>query len=65
MNACAAKEYEEADAALNAAWKPAKSFADAIGHGKTLLEGQRAWLKYRDAACAAHASPFEGAVSSP
>ncbi|MEP1767819.1 MAG: lysozyme inhibitor LprI family protein [Sulfitobacter sp.] len=60
MNACAAREYKQADAALNAAWKPAKSFADQIGQGPSLLKAQRAWISYRDQACEAHSSPFEG-----
>ena len=65
MNACAYKEYEAADSALNAAWTPAKSFADAIGKGEALLEAQRAWLAYRDAACDVHASPYEGGSIQP
>lgn len=65
MNACAAKEYAEADVALNTAWKPAKSFADAIGKGGALLHAQRAWIAYRDAACDVHASPFEGGTLQP
>lgn len=65
MNVCAYKEYEDVDAALNAAWKPAKSFADAIGQGDALLSAQRAWLAYRDAACEVHASPYEGGSIQP
>jgi uncharacterized protein YecT (DUF1311 family) len=65
MNACAAKDFAAADAALNGAWKPAKSFADAIGKGAALLSAQRAWLKYRDAACDVHASPYEGGSLQP
>lgn len=65
MNACAAKGFAAADAALNTAWKPAKSFADAIGRGDALLDAQRAWLTYRDAACDVHASPFEGGSLQP
>jgi uncharacterized protein YecT (DUF1311 family) len=65
MNACAYRDFEKADAALNAAWGPAKEFADAIGKGKTLLTAQRAWLAYRDAACEAHASPYEGGSIQP
>lgn len=65
MNACAAKDFATADAALNTAWKPAKSFADAIGQGAALLVAQRAWLTYRDAACDVHASPFEGGSLQP
>ncbi|QUJ77234.1 DUF1311 domain-containing protein [Sulfitobacter albidus] len=65
MNACAAKDYREADAALNRAWGPAKDFGDRIGVGGDLLDAQRAWLAYRDAACAVHASPFEGGSLQP
>lgn len=65
MNACAAKEYREADAALNTAWKSAKAFADAIGRDRDLLTAQRAWLAYRDAACDVHASPYEGGSIQP
>lgn len=65
MNACAGQEYEAADAALNTAWTSAKSFADVIGQGRALLEAQRAWLTYRDAACTVHASQFEGGSLQP
>lgn len=65
MNACAAKKYQQSDAALNVAWKSAKAFADAIGQGRDLLAAQRAWLAYRDAACTVHASPFEGGSIQP
>ena len=65
MNACAANEYKAADKELNIAWKSAKSFADAIGQGDELLAAQRAWLTYRDAACAVHASPYEGGSLQP
>lgn len=65
MNACAHKDFEKADAALNAAWTPAKAFGDEIGKGKELLAAQRAWIAYRDAACDAHASPYEGGSIQP
>lgn len=65
MNACAFKDYEQADAALNAAWKPAKAFGDEIGKGDALLAAQRTWIAYRDAACDAHASPYEGGSIQP
>lgn len=65
MNACAVQKYQETDAALNAAWKPAKSFADSIGEGDALLAAQRAWLAYRDAACAVQASPYKGGSIRP
>lgn len=65
MNACAAKEYRQADAALNAAWKPARAFAKEIGQFDALLEAQRAWLAYRDLACNVQASPFDGGSLQP
>lgn len=65
MNACAYKEYEAADAALNEAWASATAFAEAIGKQEVLLEAQRAWLAYRDAACTAQSSPYEGGSIQP
>lgn len=65
LTACAAREYEQADAALNAAWQPARDFAEAIGQHEDLLAAQRAWLAYRDAACLVHASPYEGGTIQP
>lgn len=65
MNACAAQDYAAADAALNAAWGPARDFARNIGQGDALLQAQRAWLAYRDAACEVHASPYQGGSIQP
>lgn len=65
MNACAAVEYRAADDALNAAWPPARAFAKAIGSDSALLDAQRKWLAYRDAACAVQASPYEGGSLQP
>ncbi|HSG55511.1 MAG TPA: lysozyme inhibitor LprI family protein, partial [Paracoccaceae bacterium] len=65
MNACAMLEYQKADADLNAAWKPARAFADEIGVAEDLLAAQRAWLAYRDAACKAQSSPYEGGSLRP
>jgi uncharacterized protein YecT (DUF1311 family) len=65
MTACALHTYAQTDAALNAAWKSAMFFADAIGQGGPLLEAQRAWLHYRDAACEVHASPYQGGSLQP
>ncbi|MEP5732064.1 MAG: lysozyme inhibitor LprI family protein [Sulfitobacter sp.] len=65
MNACAALEYREADAALNEAWKSARAFAKQIGQGDALLQAQRAWLTYRDQACAVQASPYAGGSIQP
>ncbi|KIN71807.1 lysozyme inhibitor LprI family protein [Sulfitobacter guttiformis] len=60
MNDCTAQAYGTADDALNDAWKSAREFGEAIGQGEALLIAQRTWLAYRDAACSAHASPYEG-----
>lgn len=65
MNECAQAEYRQADAALNAAWGPAKSFMDRIGHGDALLDAQRKWLAFRDAACTAEIAPYSGGSIQP
>ena len=67
MNICAAAEYREADARLNAQWKITSAkmkerdasfeeyggseFDDRPGWFASLLEAQRAWLTFRDAHC--------------
>ncbi len=65
MNWCAGQQYEAADAALNAQWAitaEVMKTRDAEwaelgssdkrpGFSKSLLEAQRAWLRYRDAHC--------------
>jgi uncharacterized protein YecT (DUF1311 family) len=60
MNACAYKDYEAADAELNAVWKEARTAAkdldaelseDLKGAEKALLAGQRGWIAYRDGQC--------------
>ncbi|MCM2473219.1 DUF1311 domain-containing protein [Rhizobium sp. CG5] len=60
MNACAQKDYEAADARLNAQWKLTKTAMADVDSGldealkgasKALLDGQRAWIAYRDAQC--------------
>jgi uncharacterized protein YecT (DUF1311 family) len=65
MNECAVADYQTADAALNAAWSPAKSFMDGIGQGAVLLDAQRKWIAFRDAACAAEAAPYAGGSIQP
>jgi uncharacterized protein YecT (DUF1311 family) len=65
MNDCAAAEYQASDAALNAAWGSAKAFMDGIGQGAVLLDAQRKWIAFRDAACAAEAAPYAGGSIQP
>jgi uncharacterized protein YecT (DUF1311 family) len=60
MNFCAEKDFEAADAELNAVWKEARQVAkdldaelseDLKGADKALLAAQRAWIGYRDGQC--------------
>ena len=63
MNICADRDYQEADAALNAAYKKALSAARAmddelgdisaayVGAVEALKRAQRAWIGYRDGQC--------------
>ncbi len=67
MNICAAHDLQKADDALNAQWTITRDkmkaqdeeFAEYAsgfdleqpGYFESLLEAQRAWLKYRDAHC--------------
>lgn len=60
MNACAAKDYDAADAELNAVWKEARGVAkdfdaelseDLKGAEAALLAAQRGWIAYRDGQC--------------
>jgi uncharacterized protein YecT (DUF1311 family) len=64
MNACAAIDFGQADAALNEAWRSAAARASAADHeldrrydrrptsAAKLHEAQRAWIVFRDADCA-------------
>jgi uncharacterized protein YecT (DUF1311 family) len=60
MNHCAWKDFEAADAELNAVWKEARAAAKAMdaefeepmkGAEKALIAGQRGWIAYRDGQC--------------
>ncbi len=63
MNACAARDFEAADAELNRVWREAVASAraadgemDANADGRssyesTLRDAQRAWIAFRDAHC--------------
>lgn len=77
MNWCAAKSYEAADAALNRQWPRTvaamkerdarldRAYDDRPGYFETLLEAQRAWLKYRDAHCASEGFWARGGSLEP
>ena len=69
MTGCAAQDHAAADAALNAAYQTAVAAArqmDEYVPGLTpsneemLREAQRAWIPYRDAACAAESNLARG-----
>jgi len=59
MNLCAHREWEQADAELNALWPQVRAIMqredgyaaqdDQPGYWESLLEAQRAWIAYRDA----------------
>lgn len=65
MNVCAFEDFERADAALNAEYKLAVDAAKGMGVYDQLRAAQRAWLPFRDAACAAEAAPFQGGTLQP
>ena len=69
MTGCANLAFEKADADLNAIWSIARAKVkrqDAASPGLTpsnwdlLLDAQRAWLAYRDAACSAESTKARG-----
>jgi uncharacterized protein YecT (DUF1311 family) len=65
MNSCAHKEFKQADEAMNVQWDktavlmkrldaddgPPNDIVGNSSHLEALLNGQRAWLAYRDAYC--------------
>ena len=77
MSACTYIDYEAADAAMNAEWKPLlaimkerdKDFErkgdDRPGYVAALLDGQRAWLKFRGAHCVSEGYFARGGSMEP
>ncbi|HWV60059.1 MAG TPA: lysozyme inhibitor LprI family protein [Sphingopyxis sp.] len=77
LNACAYKEYERADAAMNAQWKVTAARMKEIdadfdrsqdnrpGYFDTLLAAQRAWLTYREQHCAGEGYTMRGGSAEP
>jgi uncharacterized protein YecT (DUF1311 family) len=77
LNMCALADYQAADVELNQQWaetaaamKEADTELDREhdkqpGHYETLLEAQRAWLKYRDAHCLVDSFSFRGGTGQP
>lgn len=77
MNLCAARDFESSDAALNEQWAKTAARMKALdagidaeydkqpGHFETLLEGQRAWLTFRDAQCLSESFMARGGSMQP
>lgn len=74
LNACAYADWQAADAELNAAYQRARAVLQAIdaelpagerGGEAQLKTGQRAWIPFRDAACAAEAYVMHGGSAEP
>jgi uncharacterized protein YecT (DUF1311 family) len=77
MNLCAAREFEAADAELNRQWAETSARMKALdaeldrehdrqpGHFDTLLEAQRAWLRFRDAQCLSESFMARGGSMQP
>lgn len=69
MTGCAARAFERADADLNAAYQVAVADAKRVdaaepswdpSNFEMLRDAQRAWIPYRDAACAAESNWARG-----
>jgi uncharacterized protein YecT (DUF1311 family) len=74
MNDCAAEEFAAADADLNAAYQEARAAMQQIdrnldasqrGAESALRAAQRAWISFRDAACAAEGFQMRGGSAEP
>ncbi|MFK7944487.1 MAG: lysozyme inhibitor LprI family protein [Paracoccaceae bacterium] len=74
MNQCADLDWQRADKALNAEYKRARARmrqldqdlpANLEGAEIALRDAQRAWIKYRDAACVAEGFLFRGGTMEP
>lgn len=77
LNACAYKDFQRADAAMNAQWKLTSAHMKEIdadfdrtqdnrpGYFDTLLAAQRAWLTYRDQHCASEGYTMRGGSAEP
>ena len=74
LNACAYQDWETADAALNDAYQEAMALLetwdanlpeDEQGGAEALREAQRAWITFRDQACAAEGYAMKGGSAEP
>lgn len=74
LNQCAYADWEAADAQLNAAYQEAMGLlkawdarlpANERGGADLLLSAQRAWITFRDNACAAEGYAMKGGSAEP
>lgn len=74
MTFCAERDWQIADDDLNAAYKAAQGAMKAVdqslaedqqGASLALRDAQRAWVDFRDAACAAEGYPSRGGSIEP
>ncbi|WP_137154698.1 lysozyme inhibitor LprI family protein [Rhizobium sp. FKL33] len=78
MNYCAEQDYDDADAALNKAYKAAMASqkkmdadieesmgADSTGAAAALKKAQRAWIDYRDGQCEGVGFQARGGTMEP
>jgi uncharacterized protein YecT (DUF1311 family) len=74
MNQCAARDFEQADRALNDVWPQVVAYVRAQDEGEDdgrpsgesrLREAQRAWLTFRDAHCTVDSYAMRGGSAEP
>jgi uncharacterized protein YecT (DUF1311 family) len=65
MNACAARDFNAADRALNQEYARLVASIHDTGRRDRLRAAERAWIAYRDAQCAFEASAMEGGTAAP
>lgn len=63
LNQCSGEAFQKADALLNARYK--KIVGCLMDKAKSLVEAQRAWVKFRDSECAFQGSASEGGSFQP
>ncbi len=80
MNMCSKRDFEAADAELNAQWRitlarfraldasdsdPLDRVGETRGYADTLIAAQRLWIEFRDAHCATESFVFRGGSAQP
>lgn len=74
INACLQGEWQQADVELNEAWMRAMDVMRDIdanlpeeerGAAAAMRDGQRAWIRFRDATCAAEGYVMHGGSAAP